>query len=123
MLNLKQFITEEDKATSEWMSGSDLARHVSKTVVKHIRQSKEHNILTNHDLAHGGNGHLQYRIHTKSYGNYKTHSVQAASSQKDKDGFTHHITYDIIRRTAKPRDLVKTSMEKKITLPFYQKVE
>lgn len=123
MLNLKQFIAEQDKTTTEWMSGSELAKQVPKTVVKHIRQSREHDILTNHDLAHGGNGHLHYRIHTKSYGNYKTQSVQAASSQKDKEGFTHHVTYDIIRRTARPRDHVKTSMERMITVPWHQKVQ
>lgn len=123
MLNFKEFITEENKTTSEWMSGHELAKHVPKTAIKHIQQSKEHNILTNHDLAHGGSGNLHYRIHTKSYGDYKTHTVQAASSQEDKDGFTHHVSYDIIRNSAKAHSHMKTNANKKITVPFHKKVD
>lgn len=124
MFEFKQFISEEDnKTTSDWMSGEELAKHIPKTAIKHIRLSKEHNILVNHDLAHGGNGQLHYRIHTKSYGTYNTHTVQAASSQEDKDGFTHHVSYDIIRNTAKAHSHMKTSNERKMTVPYYQKVD
>jgi len=124
MIDFKQFISEEKDFTTEWMSGSELSKHIPKTAVKHIRDSKEHNILTNHDIANGGTGQLMYRIHTKHYGNsYKTQTVQAASTKEDKDGFTHHVSYDIIRHSAKAHSHLKTSLEKKQTLPWHQKVE
>ena len=124
MISFIDFLSEQSNTlTSSWMSGHDLANHIPKTAVKHIKQSKEHIILTNHDLAHGGSGNLYYRIHTKVYGNYKTHTVQAASSQEDSDGFTHHVSYDIIRNSAKAHSHMKTNTERKITVPFHQKVD
>lgn len=124
MLALKQFILEEqDTTTSKWMDGKELVKHIPKTAVKHIVNSQEHTSLTNHNLAHGGSGNLQYRIHTKAYGDYKMRTVQAASPVKDKDGFTHHASFYIIRNSARPQDHLKTSIEKKLTIPWYQKID
>lgn len=126
MFTFKHFMLEEDSdKKTEWMTGSELAKHIPKTAISNIQKSKEHSILTNHDLAHGGNGQLHYRIHTKTYGNYKAHSVQVASSIPDKDGFTHHVTYNLIKNSAtiQPQSHLKTNTERKLTLPFHQKVD
>jgi len=123
MLSLKRFIFEEQNtSTSNWMDGNSLSKHIPKTAIKHIVNSKEHNILVNHNIVHGGDGNLHYRIHTKSYGDYKTQTVQAASSKEDADGFTHHVSFDIIKNSATPQSIMKTSIEKKLTIPFHQKV-
>ena len=93
-MKFKEFIKESaEEHTSEWMSSHELAKHIPKTAHKQIHGSKEHRILMNHDLAHGGSGHLKYRIKTKTYD--KTHEmkdIQVASAKKDKDGFTHHAS-------------------------------
>jgi hypothetical protein len=58
-MKFKEFIKESaEEHTSEWMSSSDLAKHIPKTAHKQIRSSKEHNILMNHDLAHGGSSSI-----------------------------------------------------------------
>ena len=128
MITFKEFITEapDSEHKTAWMSGKELSDHVPKTAIKHIVNSDEHRILSNHNLAHGGSGHLQYRIHTKHYGGGKGfQSVQAASSKKDEDGYTHHATFDIHKNSARvvPESHVKTHAEKKITLPWHTSSE
>lgn len=124
MIPFKQFITESDKPDEKthWMSGKELSQHIPKTAHKHIANHSEHQSLQNHNIAHGGNGDLHYRIHTTHYTDkYKTRSVQAASSKKDKDGYTHHATFDLHNNSAKYREgsHEKTNAEKKITLPWH----
>jgi len=120
-MKFKEFIKESaEEHTSEWMSSSDLAKHIPKTAHKQIRSSKEHNILMNHDLAHEGSGHLKYRIKTKTYDKtHKIRDVQVASAKKDKDGFTHHASFALYSQSAKPYQHVKTNMEKKLTVPWH----
>jgi hypothetical protein len=124
MITFKEFITEapDSEHKTAWMSGKELSNHVHKTAIKHIVNSDEHRSLSNHNLAHGGSGDLQYRVHTKNYGgsvNFK--SVQAASAKKDKDGYTHHATFDIHKNSAKaqPESHLKTHAEKKLSLPWH----
>ncbi len=124
MITFKEFITEapDSEHKTAWMSGKELSDHVPKTAIKHIVNSDEHRSLSNHNLAHGGSGHLQYRIHTKHYGGGKGfQSVQAASAKKDKDGYTHHATFDIHKNSAKaqPESHLKTHAEKKLSLPWH----
>lgn len=120
-MRFKEFIKESaEEHTSEWMSSQELAKHIPKTAHKQIHKSKEHGILMNHDLAHGGSGHLKYRIKTKTYD--KTHEmkdIQVASAKKDKDGFTHHASFALYSRSAKAFRHDKTSMEKKLTIPWH----
>ena len=123
MITFKEFITEEDKPDEKthWMSGKELSGHIPKTAHKHIVQSKEHQSLSNHNQIHGGSGDLQYRIHTKHYDHFKVRSVQAASAKKDKDGYTHHATFDLTKNhaTAREGSHLKTNSEKKVTLPWH----
>jgi predicted secreted Zn-dependent protease len=108
------------------MSGKELSNHVHKTAIKHIVSSDEHRSLSNHNQAHGGSGDLQYRIHTKHYGGGKGfQSVQAASAKKDKDGYTHHVTFNLHKNSAstQPESHLKTHAEKKITLPWHTSSE
>jgi hypothetical protein len=121
MKSFIQCIRESEEHASEWMSSSDLAKHISKTAHKQIHKSKEHRILMNHDLAHGGSGHLHYRIKTKSYDGFEIKKVQAASSKKDKDGFTHHASYHLGVRSAIPADHMKTHYQRKVTVPWHMK--
>jgi len=122
MRNFIEYVKEsEDEHTSEWMSSSDLAKHIPKTALKQIHASKEHRILANHDLAHGGSGHLHYRIKTKSYDNFKVRKVQVASSKKDEDGYTHHASYHLGSRSASPYEHVKTHYQRKVTVPWHMK--
>lgn len=123
MKKFKEFINENEEGehTTEWMSGKELSKHISKTAHKHIVYSDEHKGIQNHDLAHGGSGNLHYRIHTKSYGGtFKTKRVEVASSKKDKDGFIHHTKYGVYNRTATNEGgRLKTNKERKVTVPFH----
>jgi hypothetical protein len=122
MKKFKEYINEaEEEHTSEWMSSSELGKHIPKTAHKQIHKSKEHGILMNHDLAHGGSGHLRYRVKTKSYDGFKVKKVQVASSKKDKDGFTHHATFGLAAKSAYPHDHMKTHPERKVTVPWHMK--
>lgn len=128
MISFKEFIAEnEDKPDekTEWMSGKELAKHVPKTAIKHISKDRSHEILRTHNVTHGGSGDLAYRIHTSHYGNYKKRSVQAASNKKDKDGYTHHATYDLHGHSAtlQPGSHLKTHAEKKLSLPWHTSSE
>jgi len=116
-----KYIKESEEHTSEWMSSSDLAKHIPKTAHKQIQKSKEHGILKNHDLAHGGSGHLRYRIKTKSYDGWENKNVQIASTKKDKDGFTHHATFGLAARSAYLHNHMKTHSERKVTVPWHMK--
>ena len=120
-MRFKEFIKESaEEHTSEWMSSQELAKHIPKTAHKQIHKSKEHGILMNHDLAHGGSGHLKYRIKTKTYDKeHKIRDVQVASAKKDKDGFKHHASFALYSRSAKAFQHHKTNMEKKITVPWH----
>lgn len=121
-MKFKEFIKESaEEHTSEWMSSQELAKHIPKTAHKQIHKSKEHRLLMNHDLAHGGSGHLHYRIKTKSYDGFKLKKVQVASSKKDKEGFTHHASYHLGSRSATPDEHVKTHYERKVTVPWHMK--
>lgn len=124
MITFKQFITEapDSEHKTAWMSGKELSNHVPKTAIKHMTNSDEHRSLSNHNQIHGGSGDLQYRIHTKHYGdtvNFK--SVQAASAKKDKDGYTHHVTFTLHKNSAyaRPDSHLKTHAEKKVTVPWH----
>lgn len=122
MKTFKKYIieNEEGEHTTEWMSSKELAKHIPKTAHKQIVYSDEHKGLQNHDLAHGGSGHLHYRIRTvsKSYGTIKR--VEVASAKKDKDGFTHHTKYSLLNRSARNEGgRVKTHKERKVTVPFH----
>jgi hypothetical protein len=123
MITFKEFITEnEDRVEkTDWMSNKELAKHIPKTAHKHIVYSREHEILSNHNMANGGSGHLQYRVHTTHHANstYKQRSVQVASAKKDKDGYIHHASFYISGHSARPQEHVKTHPEKKLTLPWH----
>lgn len=127
MKTFKQFVVENDKPDEKthWMSGKELSNHIPKTAHKHIVNSREHGILSNHNQAHGGSGQLQYRIHTKHYGNYKVRSVQAASAKKDEHGYIHHATFNLTKNSASAREggHVKTHPEKKVTIPWHTSPE
>lgn len=123
MKTFKEYVieNEEGEHTTEWMSGKELSKHISKTAHKKIVYSDEHKGIQNHDLAHGGSGNLHYRIHTKSYGGtFKTKRVEVASAKKDKDGFIHHTKFGVMSRSASNEGgRMKTHKERKVTVPFH----
>jgi hypothetical protein len=47
--------------------------------------------------------------------------VQAASAKKDKNGYTHHATFNLSKNSAYAREggHLKTNNEKKLTLPWH----
>ena len=120
MISFKNFLKESEEHTSNWMSSEDIAKHVPKTAQKQIAAHKHHQNLQNHDALHGGSG-LKYRHKTNKWGHK---SIQVASVKPDKDGFTHHATFELHKNSIL-KDGVRREKSKimpngtQLTIPFH----